>query len=149
GLLLLIDYIYRHLKKNGVSISANLAHSFVSKLRKRDSNTTITEPLCLLCVIGILRKKRPAIFAHIKTSAVYCLADPYRKKQISLRLLFRQSWRANVNLQRSAAKTGSIGSMLSANNCWQTWQQSAFHRRRGQLSQRDFWGKASTTSAPL
>jgi len=47
GLLLLIDYICRNLKNNGgISISADLAHSFVSKIRKRDQPTTITEPLC-------------------------------------------------------------------------------------------------------
>src|SRR5216683_6149144 len=48
GLLLLIDYVCRNLKKNGaISISADLGHSFVSKIRKRDRNTTITEPLHL------------------------------------------------------------------------------------------------------
>src|SRR5260370_27862185 len=57
GLLLLIDYIYRNLKKNGaISISADLAHGFVSKIRKRDRRSTITEPLFLLCAIGILRR---------------------------------------------------------------------------------------------
>jgi len=30
---------------------------------------------------------RPAVFAHIRTSAVYCLADPYWKKRIQLRVL--------------------------------------------------------------
>jgi len=81
GLLLLIDYICRNLKKNGaITISADLAHSFVSKLRKKDCATTITEPLLLLCGIGILRRVHPAVFAHIKTSAVYCFADPYWKK---------------------------------------------------------------------
>ena len=83
GLLLLIDYICRNLKKGGgISISADLAHSFVSKIRKRNRPTTITEPLGLLCEIGILRKIRPAVFAHVKTSAVYCFADPYYKKRI-------------------------------------------------------------------
>src|SRR6266849_10297853 len=33
GLLLLIDYICRNLKKNSITISADLAHSFVSKIR--------------------------------------------------------------------------------------------------------------------
>src|SRR5438552_7867636 len=75
GLLLLIDYICRNLKENSITISADLAHSFISKIRKRDRLTTITEPLCLLCAIGILQKMRPAVFAHIKTSAVYCFAD--------------------------------------------------------------------------
>ena len=87
GLLLLIDYICRNLKKNSVTISADLAHSFVSKLRKRDRPTTITEPLCLLCAIGILRKIRSAVFAHIKTSAVYCFADPYSKNGVRLEVV--------------------------------------------------------------
>jgi hypothetical protein len=83
GLLLLIDYICRNLKKNGtITISADLAHSFVSKLRKRDRSTTITEPLCLLSAIGILRKIRPAVFAHIKASAIYRFTDPYGKNRI-------------------------------------------------------------------
>ena len=56
GLLLLIDYICRHLKRGQISMSADLAHQFVSKLRKKDCGTTITEPLYLLCVIGILRR---------------------------------------------------------------------------------------------
>jgi hypothetical protein len=55
GLLLLADHILRHLKGNGtISISADLAHQFVSKLRKKDCATTITEPLLLLCKVGIL-----------------------------------------------------------------------------------------------
>ena len=37
----------------------------------------------LLCEIGILRRVRPAVFAHIKTSAVYCFADSYRKKRLT------------------------------------------------------------------
>ena len=88
GLLLLIDYICRKLKKNGtIRISADLAHSFVSKIRKRDRPSTITEPLLLLCVIGILRRKCPAVFAHIKTSAVYCFADPYSKRRLRLEVV--------------------------------------------------------------
>ena len=80
GLLLLIDYICRNLKGNGmIAISADLAHSFVSKLRNRSSVKVVCEPLLLLCEIGILRRIRPAVFAHVKTSAVYCLADPYCK----------------------------------------------------------------------
>jgi hypothetical protein len=87
GLLLLIDYICRNLKKNAVSISAELAHSFVSKIRKRDCPTTITEPLCLLRRIGILRRLRPAVFAHVKTSAVYCFADPYCRKRFRVEVV--------------------------------------------------------------
>jgi hypothetical protein len=91
GLLLLIDYICRNLKKNGtITISADLAHSFISKIRKRDRPSTITEPLHLLCAIGLLRKVRPAVFAHIKTSAVYCFTDPYSKKRLRLEVVLTQ-----------------------------------------------------------
>src|SRR5260370_18516365 len=45
GLLLLIDYICRSLKNNSITISADLAHSFVSKLRKRDHPAPLTQPL--------------------------------------------------------------------------------------------------------
>jgi hypothetical protein len=82
GLLLLVDYICRHLKKGTISISADLAHQFVSKLRKRVDPTTVTEPLLLLVRIGILRVVRPAAFVHVKTSAVYCFADLYANKKL-------------------------------------------------------------------
>ena len=61
-------------------MSADLAHQFVSKLRNKDCGTMITEPLLVLCEIGILETVRPAVFAHVKASAVYCFADPYRRK---------------------------------------------------------------------
>src|SRR6266487_5378250 len=41
GLLLLIDYILRHIKDGRISMSADLAHSFVSKIRKRNRPSTI------------------------------------------------------------------------------------------------------------
>ena len=88
GLLLLIDYICRNLKKNGtITISADLAHSFISKIRKRDRPSTITEPLFLLCAIGLLRKICPAVFSHIRASAVYCFTDPYCKKRVRLEVV--------------------------------------------------------------
>jgi hypothetical protein len=86
GLLLLIDYFCRDLKNGAIAISADLAHQYVSKLRKRPCDGTVCEPLLLLCEIGILRRMRPAVFAHIKTSAVYCFADPYRKTPVELAL---------------------------------------------------------------
>ena len=87
GLLLLIDYICRNLKVNGtITISGDLANSFVSKLRKRDRPTTVTKPLCLLCTIGVLERLRPAIFAHIKTSAVYRFTDAYQRKRLTFEI---------------------------------------------------------------
>ena len=61
-------------------MSADLAHQFVSKLRNSRSGTMITEPLLTLCEIGILETVRPAVFAHIKTSAVYRFADSQRQR---------------------------------------------------------------------
>ena len=123
-MLLLIDYICRNLKKSGtITISADLAHPFVSKLRKKDCATTITEPLLLLCGIGILRRVHPAMFAHIKTSAVYCFADPYRKNRFRLRLFCRRSWRKNSHPLMTVAKTDSIVNIRFVNNYWQTSRQ--------------------------
>src|SRR5262245_12383152 len=78
GLLLLLDYICRHMTHRGISISADLARSFVSKLRKKIDPRDITEPLLLLRGVGILKLLRPAVFAHIKTSAFYDFWDPYK-----------------------------------------------------------------------
>jgi hypothetical protein len=99
GLLLLIDYICRNFKSGRISMSADLAHQFVSKLRKKDCATTITEPLLLLCGIGILRTVHPAVFAHIKTSAVYCFADPYCKKRLQLAVVFNAETGAETRMR--------------------------------------------------
>jgi hypothetical protein len=70
GLLLLIDYICRNVKPGGtISISSDLAHSFVSKIRRRDHPGTITEPLQLLCAIGVLRKvQQPYLKCSVRES---------------------------------------------------------------------------------
>ena len=81
GLLLLIDYICRNAKKGQISISADLAHGYASKLKNQNGKRTVTEPLQLLCVVGILEKIRSAVYSHIKTPAVYRVADPYRNRQ--------------------------------------------------------------------
>ena len=80
GLLLLIDYICRHLKSGQISMSADLAHQFVSKLRNTRFGTMITESLLTLCKTGILEMVRPAVFAHVKASAVYRFAFSYRQQ---------------------------------------------------------------------
>jgi hypothetical protein len=79
-----MDYMLQNLKRGPVSISADLAHQFVSKLRKKDCATTITEPLLLLWKIGVLKRVRPAVHAHVKTSAVYRFAAPYRKEPLRI-----------------------------------------------------------------
>jgi hypothetical protein len=86
GLLSLIAYICRHLKKGTISISADLAHQFVSKLRNGECGRVTTEPLLVLCKIGILEKIRPATHAHVKASAVYRFTSPYRKDRIQLEI---------------------------------------------------------------
>jgi hypothetical protein len=75
GLLLLIDYIVRRLKNRAISISAELARAFVSKLKKG----AIREPLPLLCSVGILQQVRPGVCAHVRASAVYRLGDQFQK----------------------------------------------------------------------
>jgi len=87
GLLLVIDYICRNFKNGMISMSADLAHQFVSKLRKKDCATTITEPLLLLWKIGVLERLRPAVHAHVKASALYCFADSYCKKRVRLEVV--------------------------------------------------------------
>ena len=84
GLLLVIDYICRNFKNGIISMSADLAHQLVSKLRKKDCGTAITEPLLLLWKIGVLERLRPAVHAHVKTSAVYRFAAPYRKEPLRI-----------------------------------------------------------------
>lgn len=94
GLLLVIDYILRHLKNGTISISADLAHQYVSKLRKRSSTAIPTEPLAVLCQIGILSLWRKALFLHIQTSAKYRLGNSYRKKPFTIEVTLTPKLRA-------------------------------------------------------
>jgi hypothetical protein len=87
GLLLLIDYLSRNLKNGMVSISADLARQYVSKLRNCCARGAIKEPLPLLCEIGILKRVRPGIHAHICASAVYRFGEDYENKQLQFRVL--------------------------------------------------------------
>ena len=87
GLLLLLDYICRNLENGRIGLCADLAHQFVSKLRKKDSAIARTEPLELLVEIGIMRIVRPAVHAHVKASAVYCFADPYCRKKLRIEVV--------------------------------------------------------------
>ena len=81
GLLILIDLVIRKLKKGVASISADLARSYVSKLRQGSQPGIVKEPLPLLCRIGVMALVRPAVFAHVRTSAVYRLSEKCRGKQ--------------------------------------------------------------------
>lgn len=85
GLLLLIDFVVRNCRRKGVSISADLAHDFVSALRRTKFDNTIKEPLALLCELGILQCVRAAVNGqHVKMSAVYALHGAYAKRSLSL-----------------------------------------------------------------
>jgi len=86
GLLTLIDLVIRKLKKGVASISANLARSYVSKLRQSSHPGIVKEPLPLLCRIGVMAPVRPAVFAHVKTSAVYRLGEKYRGKERQIKV---------------------------------------------------------------
>jgi hypothetical protein len=86
GLLILIDFVIRKLKKGVASVSAELGRGYISKLRKGSHPDIVKEPLPLLCKIGILEVERPAVFAHIKTSAVYRLGEKYRGKQRQIKV---------------------------------------------------------------
>ena len=85
GLLSLIDFVVRNCRSKGVSISAELAHDFVSALRRTKLDGTIKEPLALLCAVGILQRVQAAVNGqHVKMSAVYALHGAYAKRSLSL-----------------------------------------------------------------
>jgi hypothetical protein len=85
GLLLLIDFFVRNRRSKGVSISADLAHDFVSALKRTKLHGTIKEPLALLCRVGILQCVQAAVNGqHVKMSAVYALHGAYAKRSLSL-----------------------------------------------------------------
>ena len=87
GLLLLIDYCCRHMTANGVTISGELARSYVSRIKRIDP-ADITEPLLLLCQIGILKLLRPAVWAHIRISKTYAFAADFEKTRLRLVVSF-------------------------------------------------------------
>ena len=86
GLLLLIDYLLRNIRDGAVSISADLARSYLSKLRNSCAAGEIKEPLPLLCEIGILELVRPAVHVHVCASAVYRFAEKYKNQRLQLRV---------------------------------------------------------------
>jgi hypothetical protein len=78
GLLLIIDYAIRKLKKGQVPISADLARSYVSKVAKNYA-AKIKEPLPILCDIGIFQRVRQGVHAHVHASAVYRFGENFQK----------------------------------------------------------------------
>lgn len=88
GLLLLIDLLCRNHKANGLSISARVAHDYISNIKRPKAPTTIREPLAVLCEAGILNCVRPAVNGwHVKKAATYALDDKYSNKSVTLKVV--------------------------------------------------------------
>ena len=76
GLLLIIDYVCRCHSRQEVSIPADLAHGYISNIKRPKSSGTTREPLAVLCKVGILRCVRAAVNGwHVKKPAVYAIDD--------------------------------------------------------------------------
>ena len=85
GLLLLFDFVIRNQASDGVSIPADLAHGYVSAIRRPKLSHTIREPLAVLCRVGILERVRRAINGwHLKLPAAYALGGEYVKRRLKL-----------------------------------------------------------------
>src|SRR5262249_32960183 len=108
GLLLLLDYLLRNTKNGLASISAELARSYVSKLKTKKGDHSISEPLLVLCEVGIIKRVRPGVCAHVRASAAYCLGDEYRnaKRTIKVFLLPKlRNKRESAEQRRESALT--------------------------------------------
>jgi hypothetical protein len=71
GLLLVLHYILRRHKSQGTRISGGLARDLVSARKKPKRESTIQQPLAVLEEIGLLTKRREAIFTpHVKDCAL-------------------------------------------------------------------------------
>jgi len=94
GLLLIIDYVARKMKKAGASIPGDLARSYISKIARPKRENTIQEPLLLLVEIGILDSVRPSVFGpHIKSPGVFRIHADYDTKVQNLTILLPKKLR--------------------------------------------------------
>ena len=85
GLLLLVDFVIRNQTPQGYSIPADLAHGYVSAIRRLKLSHTVREPLAILCRVGILKRVRRAVNGwHLKLPAAYALAENYAKQGFKL-----------------------------------------------------------------
>jgi hypothetical protein len=83
GLLLLLEFFAKRRDSRGVSCSANLAHSYVSKLGRHKSPSTVPEPLAVLCKVQLLQLVQPAVNGwHVKNSALYAVHEDYASRLI-------------------------------------------------------------------
>jgi hypothetical protein len=85
GLLLLLDFVIRNQAANGFCLPADLAHGYVSAIRRLKLSHTVREPLAVLCHVGILRRVRRATNSwHLKLPAAYALSEAYVKRRLKL-----------------------------------------------------------------
>ena len=85
GLLLLVDFAIRTHSPQGYSIPADLAHGYVSAIRRPKRSHTIREPLAVLVRVGILKRVRRATNGwHLKLPAAYALGEDYVKRRLKL-----------------------------------------------------------------
>jgi hypothetical protein len=85
GLLLLFEFFVKRRDSRVVSCSANLAHSYVSKLGRHKSSCTVPEPLAVLCKVQLLRLAQPAVNGwHVKNSALYAVHEDYASRPIHI-----------------------------------------------------------------
>lgn len=83
GLMILLDFIYRHKKSKGVFISHDLASGYVSELNRPKNKTTLRQPLAVLVELGILEiLEQYKCGPHQRQSTRYRLAPALRKKAV-------------------------------------------------------------------
>ena len=85
GLLMLIHFLRQKLTSEGASIPADLAHQYISPIKRPNLSITICEPLAVLCKLGILKCVSPAINGHhMKKPAAYAFENKYCKRHLTL-----------------------------------------------------------------
>jgi len=52
----------------------------------------------LLCAVGVLKRVRPAVCAHVKASAVYRVADPYCKRRLQFEVVLTPKLASKLKL---------------------------------------------------
>ena len=85
GLLILIQFLRQKHTSKGVSVSADLAHRYISTIKRPKLSGTVREPLAVLCEVGILKCVSPAINGHhMKKPAAYAFEDKYCKTHLTV-----------------------------------------------------------------
>ena len=77
GLQVLVAFVVKRQPKfpDGMPVSRDLAHQYVSRIWCPKSDGTIQEPLELLCRIGILRRVKPAVNFDSRMAALYLVSE--------------------------------------------------------------------------